>query len=340
MNRIIFLFLILSLTITSCTVYKEYPIDIYKPGEINIPPNVENVAIVYRNFKYEADSLQQFYKSDGRLKKANNDVENLDSLLANYSIKELALNLQDKNTFKRIHIFPSIFKEHSGEKLPALKFDLIKKLSSSTETDLLISLETFSYFFSEQSQNYDIPKSREVFTVAVWAVYDPYAEKLIERKTMIDTVYWNSYDKNGNYQKGSKLPPRPTALKIASQLAGEEYSKRFFASWQTVNRMYSIPPLPDFTEASNYIDKGKWDNAILIWKKYAPENNGKMAINARYNIALGYEMKDDLESAWKWLAAAKQLAVLYKSKEDIKMITQYQKVLSKRKKEIDRLNQS
>ena len=339
MNRIIFLVLILFLTISSCTVYKQYPIDIYKPGEIAVPPNVENVAIVYRNFKYESDSLQHFYKDDHQLKRAKNDPENLDSILSSYCIKELASNLQSNNTFKRIHIFPSIFKKHSGNKLPALKFDLINKLTSSTETDLLISLETFSYFFSEYAQNYDVPKSREVFTVSVWAVYDPFTEKIIERKTLIDTVYWNNYDEKGNYQKNGKLPPRPTALKIASQLAGEEYAKRFFASWQTVNRMYSVPPLPDFTEASNYIEKGKWDNAIQIWKKYAPDNNGKMAINARYNLALGYEMKDDMETAWKWLIAAQQLAVSYKSKEDIKMILQYKKVLAKRKKEIERLNQ-
>jgi len=340
MKRNILLVSVLFFIISSCTVYKEYPIDIYKPGEIAVPPNVENVAIVYRNFKYEADSLQHFYKDDHRLKKAKNDPENLDSILANYCIKELASNLKSKNTFDRIHIFPSIFNKHSSTKLPALKFDLIKKLTASTETDLLISLETFSYFFSQQEQNFDVPKSNEVFTVSVWAVYDPFVEKIIERKTMIDTIYWNSYDEQGNYQKNSKLPPRLTALKIASQLAGEEYSKRFFASWQTVNRMYSVPPLPDFTEASNYIEKGKWDNAIELWKKYASENNGKMAINARYNLALGYEMKDDLETAWKWLAAAQQLAVSYKSKDDIKMITQYQKVLEKRKKEIERLSKS
>lgn len=338
MNRIAFLVLIL--ITSSCTVYKEYPIDIYKPGVIAVPPNVENVAIVYRNFKFKRDSLQHFYNDDYQLTRVKNDPKNLDSLLANYCIKELASNLKSKNTFKVIHIFPAIFKEHSDTKLPSLKFDLIKKLTTSTKSDLLISLETFSYFFSEYSENYDVPKSREVITAAVWAVYDPFVEKIIERKTMIDTVYWNSYDEKGNYQKNSKLPPRLTALKIASQLAGEEYSKRFFASWQTVNRIYSVPPLPDFTEASNRVEKGDWDNAIKIWKKYAPDRNGKMAINARYNLALAYEMKDDLATARKWLAAAQQLAVSYKSKENIKMITQYQKVLAKRKKEIDQLNQN
>jgi tetratricopeptide (TPR) repeat protein len=163
------------------------------------------------------------------------------------------------------------------------------------------------------------------------------AKKTIERKTLIDTVYWNAYDEQGNYDKNSKLPPRLSALKIASQMAGENYSKRFLASWVTVKRMYSIPPLPDFEAAEKYLLKGDWDNAIMLWKRYAADKNGKMAINARYNLALAYEMKDDLETANQWLTAAQQIAADYRSKEDLKRIAAYQKVLAQRIKEVERL---
>jgi hypothetical protein len=50
-------------------------------------------------------------------------------------------------------------------------------------------------------------------------------------------------------------------------------------------------------------------------------------------------MKDDILTAWKWLVAAQELATKYNSKEDIKLILSYQKILAKRKKDIDRLNQ-
>jgi tetratricopeptide (TPR) repeat protein len=222
--------------------------------------------------------------------------------------------------------------------MPAIDFDLINKLTSETETDLVISLETFSYFYSEYSADASVPKPRDVITASVWAVYDPLAKKIIERKTMIDTLFWNALDDKGNVQKNSKLPPRLTALKIASQMAGENYSKRFFASWESVKRMYSIPPLPDFEAAEKYLVKGDWDNAIMLWKRYAADKNGKMAINARYNLALAYEMKDDLDSAIQWLNAAQQIAADYRSKDDLKMIAAYQKVLLLRKKEVARLN--
>ena len=338
MKRLTFWFLALFITITSCTVYKEYPIEVYKPGEIAIPSNVKNVALISRNFKYKNDSLQHFYKDNNVLKKAKGDPKNLDSLLVGACLNELAINLKSKNNYNRVDIFPEVFKPHTSSKLPALDFDLISKLTTDTETELLISLETYSYFYSEYSADAGVQKSREVVTANVWAVYDPVAKKMIERKTVIDTVFWNAYDEQGNLQKNSKLPPRLTALKIASQMAGENYSKRFFASWQTVKRMYSIPPLPDFEAAEKYLLKGDWDNAILLWKRYAADKNGKMAINARYNLALAYEMKDDFDAAGQWLSAAQQIASDYRSKDDIKMIAAYQKILDQRKEEVERLN--
>lgn len=339
MNRLI-LWTLLLLSTASCTVYKDYPIEIYTPGEIAYPANAENVAIVYRNFKYSSDSLIHYYKDDFRLKKARQDPKNLDSILVNLCMSELAENLKEKNAFKEIRIFPELFEPHSGQKLPALNVEMVQQLATKTNTDLVISLETYSSFYSEYSSTAEVPtKSNEVITAAVWAVYSPFEQRLIERKTMIDTIFWNGYDTQGNYQRNAKLPPRITALKIASQMVGENYSKRFFASWENVNRMYSVPPLPDFAMADEYVQKGEWDNAIMLWKRYADDSNGKMAINARYNLALAYEMKDDFDTAEKWLNAAQQIATDYNSREELKMIFEYRKLLAKRKRDILRLNQ-
>ena len=338
MKRFSFWFLALILTSVSCTVYKEYPIDVYKPGEIALPRNVENIALITRNFKYKNDTLQHFYKDNNLLKKAKGDPKNLDSILTGICLNELALNLKANKVGNQINIYPEVFKPHTGAKLPSLDFELINKFTTATDADLVISLETFSYFYSEYSTEANMPKSRDVITGNVWAVYDPVAKKIIERKTLIDTVFWNSFDDQGNYDKTSKLPPRLSALKIASQMAGENYSKRFMATWVSVKRMYSIPPVPDFEAAEKYLLKGDWDNAIMLWKRYATDKNGKMAINARYNLALGYEMKDDLDTALQWLAAAQQTASDYRNKDDIKRIAAYQKVLAQRKKEVERLN--
>lgn len=338
MNRTAVIILTMGIFLSGCTVYREFPIEVYSPGEVMLPPKAKNVALVYRNFKYSNDTLLHYYKDNFQLKKAQGDPANLDSLLALSCLNEFAAKLKEHNLFERIHIFPGVFRLHHGEKLPALGFDMVNKITGTSETDLLISLETFSCFYSEYPSEESLPDNREVITAAVWSVYDPAGQKIIDRKTMIDTLYWNVYDDKGNYVKNSKLPPRLTALKIASQLAGENYAKRFYAGWQSVSRMYSMPPLPDFEAAEKYLLKHDWDNAILLWKRYADHTNGKLAIHARYNIALACEMKDDIETARKWLASAKQIADRAGSRDELKMIIKYQQVLQKRKEEIDRLS--
>lgn len=340
MNRLILPLLFLMAVITSCTVYQKYPIDVYKPGEIDLPPSAENVALVYRNFKYPADTLQHYYKDDYQLLKAKNDPENLDSLMVMACLNELAGKLKNNQSFNSIKIIPyEVFKRHTNEKLPPLNFDLVNELTDATNSDLLISLESFSYFYSTYPETYENIASDEVITAAVWGIYNPATKKLIERKTMVDTVFWHGYDEQGNYDQNYKAPPRLTALRIASSMAGENYSKRFYASWETVNRTYSIPPLPDFSDAAYYFEEGKWDTAIGLWEKYADERNGKMAINARYNIALAYEIKDDLDMALRWVTAARDLAVKLRSKEDLKRIFEYQNILENRKKELEKIIQ-
>jgi len=329
--------MLLFILFTSCTVYREFPIEIYKPGEIAIPPNVENIALVYRNFKYDKDTMQHFYLDDFSLRKAKKDPDNLDSLLVNYCFDEFASNIKSNTAIQNINVIPNIFKKHSGSKMPKLSSSLIDQISSSTKSDLIISLETFTYFFSEYSSNTEIPKSKEVVTGNVWAVYDPFTSKLISRETMLDTVFWNAYDDNGNYQRNVKLPPRLTALKIASQLAGENYSKKYFASWTKVQRMYSIPPVSDFKVAESMIQEGKWDEAISLWEKYISKKQGTTSIHALYNTALAYEMKDDIDYAKKLLDEAEILAKKYKSKDEIEMVELYQKVLTNRKLEIQGL---
>ena len=330
--------ILLLLTISSCTVYKEFPIDIYRPGAAAIPKNTQNIALIYRNFKYSNDTLQHYYKSDNQLKKAKSDPKNMDSLLVASCLNELASNLKNTNPEAQIHVFPTVFKVHKGAKIPALDFDVVNRIGNDVKADIIISLETYSYFYSEYSAEPGEPKPREVITANVWAVYDRAKQKITDRKTIIDTIFWNALDDAGKVQKNLKLPNRLAALKIASELAGGNYAKRFVPSWQKTIRIYAVPPPPDFESAEKFVQKNDWDSAIAIWKKYADLKKGKIAVSACYNLAFGYEMKDDIDAAIQWLNAAKHAATEYRSHDEMKRIDQYMLVLVQRKKDIERLN--
>lgn len=338
MNRL-FSCILLLVVACSCTVYKDYPIEVFQPGVVKFKPEAPKVAIVYRNFKYEGDSLQHYYKYDHRLKPAKNDPKNLDSLLSTMCINNLATQLKKNNAVEEIRIFPNAFKPQKGKRLARMNADLVKKLTAASQSNFLLSLETFTYFYSEYSTTETLPtKSSEVITAAVWALYNAKTAKLVEHKTMIDTIFWNKYDDKGNYQREAKLPPRMTALKTAAQLAGENYAKRYYPSWQSVDRIYAVPSGSDFEAAEQLLKKEKWDEAIAIWKKYAADDYGRKAILARYNLAFAYEVKDQVPMARKWLVSARQLATKLGNKEALRIILKYESVLAKRTEQISELN--
>lgn len=323
---------------SSCTVYREYSIEIYKPGEIVLNPDVKSAAVAYRNFKYPGDTLQNFFRKGNQLVNAN-DSQNIDSILVNACLNNLAISLKNHHIFEEVPVFPyHTFERHTGEHLSRLPEHLISQLTTDANAGILISLENLSTFFSTYPGTYDAPLTNEVVTIAVWGIYNGKNTERAERKIMIDTIFWNGYDAEGNIQQNYTPPPRLTALELASAMAGESFAEKFSATWETVKRMYSIPPLPDFSDAAFFFEEGKWNEAILLWQKYSDDRNGKMAINARYNLALAYEMKDDFESAQQWLAAALTLAQSYRSKKNIQTIQLYQKILNTRKKDFSILN--
>ncbi|NQU86087.1 MAG: hypothetical protein HQ541_10030, partial [Mariniphaga sp.] len=262
MNNKILVLIIVTAWVSSCTIYKEYPVDIYKPGETTLPSNALNIAIVSRNFKYNIDTLQHYYKTELKLvKDKKNQHINIDSLAVSRTLKGIATELQNSEKFAEIELWPyNIIKQHKGEKLSPFKWEIVNNLTNPVNADLLISLESLSYFFSSLKSNDNYPPFNQVITASVWGIYDPSSEKIIEQKQLIDTIYWDGYDNDGG--KNYNVPNRLDAIELACEIAGKNYAKRLSPSWLEVNRMYIIPPVEDFRLAAGYFENGKWNDAI------------------------------------------------------------------------------
>src|SRR6056297_2098335 len=113
MNRPLLFFLLSLFFSASCTVYKEYPIEVYRPGEVTVPSTARKVALLYRNFKYPGDSLKHYYQDDYELVKAVNDPANLDSLLVASCLNTLSDQLKAHAIFDEVQILPySSFDRH------------------------------------------------------------------------------------------------------------------------------------------------------------------------------------------------------------------------------------
>ncbi len=128
--------------IASCTLYKEYPIDIYKPGEVTLPEELADVSLISRNFRYTKDTLHDYYLSDGRwIKDKKNARLNIDSLVVSETLESLATELRKSERFDRVVVWPyETIKSHRGDKLAPYTWKGVKDLTTPTETDYLIYL--------------------------------------------------------------------------------------------------------------------------------------------------------------------------------------------------------
>lgn len=320
----------------SCTVYRQFPIEVLRTEEVKLPQSKPRIAFVYRNFKYTADTLQLHYLENYTLKTdTKNSEREVDSLLATSCLQNAATVLKENGICEDPVFYPyGIFPRQTGNNIAPLPDYLIKKMARPANADYLAILETFSAFFTRYRNNQEFGNFQQVKAVAVWNLYNAVTGKVEDHKSMTDTLSWDGNEPDDG-QASKLMPPRLTALQQAAELFGENYGKRFYREWIKVDRMMIIPPLEDFRIAADYADRQEWDKADPIWQKYTDQRFGRLAVSACYDLALSREIRDDLPEALVWIGKAAQIAGAYRNSDEMKLTSQYQSILNERKKEID-----
>ena len=60
-------------------------------------------------------------------------------------------------------------------------------------------------------------------------------------------------------------------------------------------------------DAGVYLRENNWDEAYSQWKIAYEKKKGQQKMKAAFNIALYYEIKDNVEQAKEWLGKAKEI---------------------------------
>lgn len=332
-NRLLF-FLLAGVFLTSCTAYHELSLEVLRTGETRLPATARRVGFLYRNFRFPGDTLLPYFLEDGMLRKRVGEPgEPLDSLLVTTCLESAAMAFRQNGLTVESLFFPAdIMPPVSGEKLTPLSPSLVQKLARPAAADHLIVLETFSLFFSRFTGERRREDAGEVAMAGIWALYDGVSGKITETRSMVDTVYWQGDPGSGD--ETTLLPPRTTALEMASAIFGESYAQRFYPGWITVDRLMVIPPTEEFRQAAEHALNQEWPQAEEIWKRYATDRFGRLAVTARYNLALAAESNDRIGEAVGWIHEAQKLADVYDNKKETAMVGRYRHILETRQKEI------
>lgn len=323
------------LGLSSCVTFEKYSIEVFKPSSYSFPSYVRTVGIVSRNLKYTTDTLQNYYSSNGKLRKDQKPL-GTDLLARQICLDSLARKLNTQNRFDSIWVVPAdaVQEKRVNEIRPAVN-DWYQTLADRNGADALVLLDMFSCFYNIDDA-FENPQVN-VVTSNIWSVYDAHTGKIADRYLQIDTLYWNGYDENGNFRK-IRLPGKKEAIKLSAAVIASDYARHIVPDWTLVYREIMTNTNPELEVASTLAKKGEWAKAQAVWQEIAEKPNKKNRAIAFYNLALSGEMDGDLEKAQQYCTKAASESTSFFLKNVHQATKAYAAILFKRKIELEKLN--
>ncbi len=331
---------LLSITFFSCVTTKSLYIEIPQSSKKELPDDIQSLLLVTRVVdnifsNLESDSLQRiFYKQSFDYDTLVKDLQMVDTLLQ--ALGEL---LYESERFD-IVIPEERHLDFSKNSLITreMTWDEAGTLCERFETDAVLSLDylkTKVLTSFDRDSEYDIRNDAFVNIVvaemkvayeALFRIYDPFDEKIVYRKFLRDTVYWEAADYTIE-RLFSRFTSVKTALSETGIALALDISGEISPNWRSGKRTYFATGNSELKEAATVVEKGDWLAAKKIWEDIA-ENTGSKALKskAEYNIALAYEMLGELDLSVEWII--KSYKTMYRTQT-----VNYMEVLQYRLKE-------
>lgn len=307
----LFLSLLCCIVFGSCQTIEQIPIDYMMPAEINFPPELRRVAIVNNVSSTPDNKWIESEKS-----KSENEVARAiayhhgDAALATESLAEA---IAEGNYFDEVVICDSALRANdriSREEI--LSKEEVTELTTGLNVDFLIALEnlqlkatkTISYL-SEWECYYG---SIDLLAQPTIRVYIPNRSRPILTITPNDSIFWEEFGNTASYVQ-THLIKDDEMLKEASEFAGVVPVKHLLPYWTSATRNLYAGGSVYMRDAAIYVRENSWDKAYNLWKQaFDATKSDKKKMYAAHNIAVYYEMNDDIKEAETWALKAQELA--------------------------------
>jgi len=328
--------IVLLFLVSSCATTYEFPIEVMQSAKVDLPSGIKNITLVSRNLKFSNDTLQNYYSKNYNLTK-DFRPENYDSFASIACFDSLSNKIKEQKRFDKITFMPiSSLPKRYTKKINAPSKNLIEKISSDTNADAIILLDMFSGFYSlfPTDNNQTVA---QVVTASIWTIYNPSTFRILHHTSLIDTIYWDGMDEQGNY-KAVSIPNKSNALSIAAGIVGAKYSEVLVPHWKQVYRQTFSCNQIDFKKAARLAKKNQWDEASVIWQKYANSSIKRYRLQSLYNLAVASEMNGNIDNAIQLLSDAATISKLPFYNNENKSIRKYAGTLTKRQIELNKIN--
>jgi hypothetical protein len=333
---------LLIVVLYSCVSTKPLYIEIPQKSKKELPENIQSLLLIARMVddsytNLDTDSLQKiFYHHQFNYDTIINDIQTVDTTLK--ALGELLFESGRYDFVIPENRFPESKK--TAFITSEMPWDEVKALCDTFDTDAILSLDYFktrvttkyqkeNFFQSGNNSFYALSQAQmKINYEALFRVYDPVRERIIYREFMRDTIIWEDED-SSTQELFTRFRPVKNALTEAGIAIALDLSGEISSNWFTEKRSYFAKGDSNLKQAAQLLNAGEWVPAIALWKDTAEKTKSKsIKSKAEFNIALGYEMLGDLDSAVEW--ALKSYNTMYRTNT-----YNYLEILKRRKNDIN-----
>ena|GEM_PF-921727 len=179
---------------------------------------------------------------------------------------------------------------------------------AGSDVDALVVLE---YYYIEMVRSYpsfdfmigDYIEEFRLKMNVLWRVYAKDLESPVDEYLQQDTLF---YMNRQSMPSSGYLNPADV-LRDGSQEVGFRYGLRHIPKWEMVSRVIFRGGSPELKAAADLTDQGAWDEAAGVWVPLIRHEDNKIAARACHNLAVHYELLDDIVTASNYINRAEKL---------------------------------
>jgi hypothetical protein len=164
------------------------------------------------------------------------------------------------------------------------------------KADAIISLELYKMHLDEDviGDGYSYWTHYYIVSNEIhWNIYLPDSPRPFDVYKTIDTLYFTDLLD----LEVQSIPDPSGMVREISLLSGKKYGRYLVPVWTHTSRLIYKGRGDSLKMASKYTDQGEWDLAFPIWRELLQSQDSTMVSKAYFNMAVYYELEDNLDSA-------------------------------------------
>jgi hypothetical protein len=289
--------LFLSLALQGCAgIYSIVEFEVLEPATVSFPESVHQLVFLNR-----APLTINNWSELNQVDLSASELVLLDTLVVNNLFRGV-LDVLRNSPAKRFQM-PIWLSERRSDTANLSDRILTKRevdnICDTIGGDAIISLELYFAAIDQHFDYYsDAPDllQNQYFVVSnrvIWNIHLPQSPRPFDTYTTVDTLYFPLIE-NGTF---TEYVPGANMIRDLFYLSGYKYGSYLVPAWNKTSRIIYRGRGESLRQAVKLTDTGDWEGALSIWDQLTASDDSTLVAKAFHNMAVYFEMEDNLDSA-------------------------------------------